>query len=156
MFTNLKMSQDGFEIHGLLWIVQQIFPVYEKIGLLSFPNTKEMEQKCNLYFILCQHSTCSWVNRGSKLMQIGANWCWMTCLRRITCVLYCLPSVTCMIYIDIHWSNNENNDDGNDDNGGNDDDDVRATVDAMHKPRCGVADWPTNGQVVQVNKNYKS
>ena len=100
MFTNLKMSQDGFEINGLLWIVQQIFPVYEKIGLLSFPNTKEMERKYNLYFRLCQHSTCSWVNRGSKLMQIGANWCWMTCLRRITCVLYCLPSVTCMIYID--------------------------------------------------------
>ena len=54
----------------------------------------------------------------------------MACLRKITCVLYCLPSVTCMIFID----------------------DVRATVDAMHKPRCGVADWPTNGQVVQVNK----
>ena len=28
--------------------------------------------------------------------------------------------------------------------------DIRATVEAMHKPRCGVTDWPTTGQIVQV------
>ena len=26
----------------------------------------------------------------------------------------------------------------------------RATLEAMHKPRCGVTDWATSGQVVQV------
>ena len=32
--------------------------------------------------------------------------------------------------------------------------DIRATVEAMHKPRCGVTDWPTTGQVVQVMMIY--
>ena len=26
----------------------------------------------------------------------------------------------------------------------------RATLEAMHKPRCGVTDWATSGEVVQV------
>jgi len=31
----------------------------------------------------------------------------------------------------------------------------KATVEAMHKPRCGVTDWPTTGQVVQVELGHK-
>ena len=30
----------------------------------------------------------------------------------------------------------------------------RATLEAMHKPRCGVTDWATSGEVVQVQTMF--